>query len=81
MASGLPIVTTPCEGVAELIADNGIVVEQAEPGAIAEAIVKLTVEPRRYEDMSQAARRRAGEFTWAATAERYIRCYERILST
>ena len=31
MASGLPIVTTACEGIEELIADNGIVVGQPVP--------------------------------------------------
>lgn len=38
MASGLPIVTTRCEGVAELVAENGIVLDSADPSAMAEAV-------------------------------------------
>ena len=38
MASGLPIVTTRCEGVDELISNNGIVVEEPTPAALAEAV-------------------------------------------
>ena len=42
MASGLPIITTRCEGVEELISDNGIVVEEPDVKSIADAIGKLT---------------------------------------
>ena len=46
MASGLPIVTTRCEGVDELIADNGIVVEEPTPAALADAVRKLIGNPQ-----------------------------------
>ena len=45
MASGLPIVTTRCEGVDELIADNGIIVDDPQPEALAAAIGKLADGP------------------------------------
>ena len=55
MASGLPIVTTRCEGVEELIAGNGIVVEQVSAEAIAEAIKDLASDGEGYKRMSLAA--------------------------
>lgn len=78
MASGLPIVTTRCEGVEELIGDNGIVVGQANAEAIAEAIKSVVEDEQRYEKMSAAAVERAGKFTWAKVAEQYLECYRQV---
>jgi glycosyltransferase involved in cell wall biosynthesis len=78
MASGLPIITTRCEGVEELIADNGIVVEQAAGREIAKAIKKLADDQEAYTKMSIAARKGAEKFSWYNVAEKYIRCYDHI---
>ena len=75
MASGLPIVTTRCEGVDELIADNGMVVGPACAEAMAGAIRELARNPQRLQRMSQAARQRATRYTWSAVADRYIEYY------
>ena len=78
MASGLPIITTRCEGVEELVADNGIVVDDASPEGIASAIGKLAGNRQTYEQMSVAAGKRAGRFGWKNVADEYRRCYEKI---
>jgi len=52
MASGLPIVTTRCEGVAELIADNGIIVEGPDPADLAKAIGSLAADREARRAMS-----------------------------
>ena len=75
MASGLPIVTTRCEGVDELIGDNGIVVEESSAGAIAEAIKKVLCDAKTYRQMSIAARQRAKAFSWKRIAEKYFEIY------
>jgi glycosyltransferase involved in cell wall biosynthesis len=80
MASGLPIITTPCEGVEELIADNGIVVRQAQAEEIAKAIKKLAQDQQTYNQMSIAARRQAEKFSWKNVASQYLDCYNRILN-
>ena len=51
MASSLPIVTTDCEGLDELIDDNGIVVQQDSAGRIAEAVRKLMDDTEMYQRM------------------------------
>jgi glycosyltransferase involved in cell wall biosynthesis len=79
MASGLPIVTTRCEGVDELIADNGIVVDEPQPAALAAALEKLAGDTTLVQTMSAAARQRAERFSWPATAEAYLRLYRRLL--
>ena len=62
MASGLPIITTKCEGVEELISDNGIVVGTDSAESLAEAIIKLADNRQQYKMMCAAARSRAGKF-------------------
>ncbi|MEK7994863.1 MAG: glycosyltransferase family 4 protein [Planctomycetota bacterium] len=78
MASGLPIITTRCEGLEELIADNGLVVEPANAEAIAKAVKKLADDRQLRRQMSLAARRRAEQFSWSRAAEQYLALYERL---
>lgn len=78
MASGLPIVTTRCEGVDELVADNGVIVDGAEPAALARVIGTLAADCEARRAMSVAAGRRAKKFTWTSAAERYIELYKQV---
>jgi len=79
MASGLPIITTRCEGAEELIENNGIVVEDPRAEAIAEAVKELADNRQEYKLMSIAARKRAERFSWSSTAEEYLKFYENII--
>ena len=78
MASALPIVTTACEGIKELIADNGLVVERADAESIAEAVKCITDDENLYNKMSAAAAEQAEKFTWPNAAKQYIEIYHRI---
>jgi len=78
MACGLPVITTRCEGVEELIADNGIVVERPDPGSMTKAIKALADDPARYERMCDASVSRAKQFTWSYVAEQYLDCYHAV---
>ena len=77
-ASGLPIITTRCEGVEELVTDNGVVVEEASAGALAEAISNLAENQDKYESMRSAARRLAEKLGWDKIADQYCEIYRRI---
>ena len=78
MAAGLPIVTTACEGLDELIRDNGVIVDQAQAQAIAQAITPIMSDSQTYQRMSRAARARAEQFSWASAAGQYIAHYQAI---
>ncbi len=78
MASGLPIITTRCEGVEELIADNGVIVDGANAEEIAGAIRALADIRQARKDMAVAARSRAEQFTWSRVAEEYLSLYEKL---
>lgn len=79
MASGLPIVTTRCEGVEELIDDNGVVVEEASSKEIASAVTRLLGDLPRYESMCRAARTKAEQFSWSKVAGDYYNLYRELL--
>jgi len=78
-ASGLPIITTRCEGLEELIKDNGIIVEQPAAQNIAEAIKQLAADRSCHENMSLAALKNAGQFDWPSVANEYFNCYKKII--
>ncbi|MHC4546984.1 MAG: glycosyltransferase family 4 protein [Planctomycetota bacterium] len=78
MASGLPIITTRYEGVEELIADNGIIVERPNHKDIASAIKLLSQDRQTYISFSTASRKRATLFTWSSVAGQYIEHYQKI---
>ena len=79
MASGLPIITTRCEGVDELISDNGVVVEKDSAEALAEAINNLAENKQAYGTMCALARKRAENFDWDKVANGYIKLYQQVL--
>jgi glycosyltransferase involved in cell wall biosynthesis len=79
-ASGLPLITTRCEGVDELIADNGIIVNNANAEEIAKAVRKLADDRQLYKQMAIAAGRQAQKFTWNKVASKYIELYHKILN-
>lgn len=78
MATGLPIVTTRCEGVHELIADNGIVVDDPQPAKLAEAVMALQKDLPSRQKMAVAARRQAERFGWDRVAQAYLQLYAEV---
>ena len=78
MASGLPIVTTRCEGVDELIGDNGIVVERCAAGGAGRCGAKAGAGSSGLRAMSVAARRKAESFGWDKVADAYLRLYAKV---
>lgn len=79
MASGLPIVTTRCEGLDELINDNGVVIEEISAERMAKEIKSIAKDGNLYERMSLSARKKARDFSWNASAQKYIALYNSVL--
>lgn len=80
ISTGLPVVTTPCEGVDELVTENtGIVIDPAAPEPLAEAIRSLLENPQRRKQMSLASRDHAKNFTWHNVADSYLEIYSKIM--
>ncbi len=81
IASGLPILTTRCEGVEELISDNGQILEGDGAEDLANEIIRLIGCPQDITKMSDAALEKAKQYTWSSAARQYIELYRRIIAT
>ncbi len=77
LASGTPVVASAVAGGAEVVEEgkNGAVVDPRDPGAIASAIERIR--GQRRDDVSEAARRSAEPFTFAAQVAGFARVYRR----
>ena len=76
MASGLPVVATRAEGVAELVDDgvNGALVE-ADAAAAAGAIAAICDDPALYARLSAGAVRTSSPYSAEAMMEKYVDLY------
>jgi D-inositol-3-phosphate glycosyltransferase len=82
-ALGTPVVASAVGGLTEIIADGetGILVSERWPDAFAVAIASLLDDAERRERMGDAARLRAGTFTWARAVDRLAAIYGRVTGT
>jgi glycosyltransferase involved in cell wall biosynthesis len=81
MCAGLPIVTTPVDGCAELVMDgeHGVHVPPRAPAPLGEAIADLLADPERTAALGRAAAQRArDEFGVDSMVERMETLYEKV---
>lgn len=77
MASGLPVIMTPCEGSAELVRDNGAVVPQEQ---FAQEIIKICNNPELRIRMGSESRRMAVEhFSWDYIVDAYLKIFGEVI--
>ena len=77
MAAGVPIVASDIHGFKRVVERNvqGILVEPRNPRALAAALYALARDPDLRDEMGEAGRQRAPEFTWDRVTERIIDYY------
>jgi glycosyltransferase involved in cell wall biosynthesis len=82
MACGTPVVATSSPGTREIIQDgrNGLLVEQHEPRAVAEALERLLASEALRTELSIAARTDVQRFAAPSIAAEYDRVFERALA-
>ncbi len=81
LACGTPVVATDCpHGPAEILGGErgGLLVPVGDPGAMADALVRVLVDADLRRRLAAAGRVRAGDFTAAAIADAYASEIERI---
>jgi len=81
MAAGLPVLASRVGGIPEAVVDGetGLLVPPGDASALAASLSALIDDPERRHRMGEAARARAQDFTWQATALRVHELYESIL--
>jgi glycosyltransferase involved in cell wall biosynthesis len=72
MACGTPTITTDVTAFPELVGDVGILVAPGDVAGFARAMARLLDDPGELAERRAAAVARAAEFSWTATAERWL---------
>jgi len=71
MACGLPIITSNTGGTAELIHENGFVVDSGNPNDIRTAVESFLTQPNRLQEMGQKSYRYVQNMQWNEVAREY----------
>jgi UDP-glucose:(heptosyl)LPS alpha-1,3-glucosyltransferase len=81
-SSGLPVVATAVNGVADLLqgTDAGVLID-ATAESVGAALADLAGDPDRRTKMGAAGRRRAADFTWAASVAQTIEVYHQVIGS
>jgi glycosyltransferase involved in cell wall biosynthesis len=80
MACGVPTVVSNRASIPEVVGDASILVDPNDACAFARAIFDVVSDGHLRQDLIEAGQRRAGRFSWDATAECYLEAYSRALA-
>lgn len=75
MACGTPVIASNTASLPEVVGDAGILVDPASEGEICRAMGKMMADDRCREKYSRLGLQRAGEYTWAKSAEILMEVY------
>jgi phosphatidylinositol alpha-mannosyltransferase len=81
-AAGVPVVASNIAGYRDVVRDgrDGILVQPADPVALAEALRAILLDEGRRVQMAGAARERARRFGWRQVAGEVLECYEQAMT-
>jgi len=79
MASGLPVIASDINGVAEIVKGYGELFKKGNEKDLANKIEKVAKDNRLYEELSNNSIKRAKKFSMQNMVENYINIYENIL--
>ncbi len=81
MACGVPVISTTGGALPEVVGDAGILVQPANPAALAGAIRELLNNPLRARELGMAGYRRVQRhFTWEKAAEKTVAAYREVIN-
>jgi len=77
MASGLPVIATAISAIPEVVGDAGLLVPPGDPGALAEALRKLILDPAKRVELGRRGRQRVEDvFAWDKAISRILSTYQ-----
>lgn len=79
MAHGCPVIVSQHTSLPEVVGQAGIVLDPDDADAMADAIHKITTSTDYRETLAGLALSRAGELSWTAAAQKYVRLYRGVL--
>jgi glycosyltransferase involved in cell wall biosynthesis len=78
MARGCPVVAAEAGAIPEVAGDAALLVPPRSPLALRDAVRRLHEDARLRGELIERGRRRAGTFTWSASAGRFLELFERV---
>lgn len=79
MACGTPVITSTTSSLPEVAGEAGLLVNPAEPAALAEACQRVMAEADLRAEMRQQGLSRAAQFQWPKAAQETIEVYRTVL--
>ena len=76
MASGIPVITSDCTSLPEVVGDAGILLAADDTQQWTQAIINLIEDPERYQHYVESGLHRATLFNWTTTAEKTLDCFQ-----
>lgn len=78
MGTGTPVIVPNTSSYPEVIADSGLYTAANDPKELGEQMKVIATEPETREQLAKKALRRAGRFSWQASAQQCIRIIEEL---
>ena len=80
MACGAPVVASGTTSIPEIVGDAGLLCDPADPGAFADALVRVLEEPGLAGELRRRGLERAAGFTWERAARQIAGALEEALA-
>lgn len=78
MACGVPVVTSDCSSLPEVVGETGIMVNPTDVEALSDAIERILTDRQLAETLSVQGLKRAQEFTWEESARKTMAVYTEV---
>ncbi len=79
MAAGLPVISSSCGGLKEVVGDAGIVMDNISENRLKDAILKIHDDPNLRKELVKMGRERAKMFAPEKITDQIIKLYKKIL--
>jgi glycosyltransferase involved in cell wall biosynthesis len=80
MACGTAVISSTASSLPEVVGQAGLLVDPAEPEALAKAMEQVLSDREMRKQMQSAGLAQAEKFSWAGTARQTVESYRRALS-
>ena len=75
MACGTPVIVSDCASLPEVVGDAGLLVPPTDIEKLAESMNRLLKDDQLHAALREVGLKRAGQFTWKASAKKLVQIY------
>jgi len=78
MASGVPVITSDCTSLPEVVGEAGVLLPADNAQRWTQAIIELIEDPKIYQQYVDKGLHRATQFGWTTSAKKTLSCFKAI---